>query len=156
MTRQSQSEANHAASIADGRSMGKLNAFPDGPEGSRNQPLRNNVERKDSTDLDLLVLSPAGERQKAKIQSDRIFNLGTVCIVGNVTAVVPPDEILRAVERHSKGDWGLFEDAQLNELGLHQGSWLLSTYRSSGGVRFWVVTTPDRALTSVIFRKGEQ
>jgi len=120
------------------------------------ETFRATMVMKDSADLDLLVFPPTDERRKANVQSDQLFNLGTVCIMGNVAAVVPPDEILRAVERHSEGDWGLFEYAGLNELALHRGSWLLSTYRSSGGVVFWVVTNPDRALTSVVFRKGDR
>ena len=70
--------------------------------------------------------------------------------------MVPSRRDTPAVDRHSQGDWGLFDDAQLNELALHRGSWLLSTYQSSGGIRFCIVTTPDRKLTSVVFRKGEQ
>ena len=42
--RQCPNEANHAASIAGGRPLGKAKAFLARPEGPRNQPLRNNVE----------------------------------------------------------------------------------------------------------------
>jgi hypothetical protein len=117
--------------------------------------FRATLVKKDSTDMNLLVLPPADAKLKSEITSKPLFNLGALCILENVAGAVPPDEILRAVERHARGDWGVFEDAGLNELALHRGSWLLSTYRSSGGIKFWVVTTPDPAMTFVMFRKGD-
>lgn len=119
------------------------------------EKFRATLVKKDSTDVNLLVLPPVDAKLKSEITSKPLFNLGALCILENVASAVPPDEILRAVERHARGDWGLFEDAGLNDLALHRGSWLFSTYRSSGGMKFWVVTTPDRATTFVMFRKGE-
>ena len=119
------------------------------------EKFRATLVRKDSTDMDLLVLPPVDAKMKSEITSKPLFNLGALCILENVAGAVPPDEILRAVERHAIGDWGMFEDAELNALALRRRSWLFSTYRSSGGIKFWVVTTPDRGMTFVMFRKGE-
>jgi hypothetical protein len=119
------------------------------------EKFRATLVRKDSTDLNLLVLPPVDAKLKSEITPKPLFNLGALCILENVASAVPPDEILRAVERHARGDWGLFEDVGLNQLALRRRSWLFSTYKSSGEIKFWVVTTPDRAMTFVMFRKGE-
>ena len=120
------------------------------------EKFRVTLVKRDSTDLNLLVLSPMDTKLKSEITAKPLFNLGTLCILEDVAGAVPPDEILRAVERHARGDWGLFEGAQQNALALHKRSWLFSTYKSSGGIKFWVVTAPDRGMTFVMFRKGEQ
>jgi len=119
------------------------------------EKFRATLVKKQSTDLSLLVLPPADPRMKSEGASKPLFNLGARCILGNVAAAVPPDEILQAVERHARGDWGLMEDVELNNLALRTRSWLFSSYCSSGGIKFWVITTPDRATTFVMFRKGE-
>jgi hypothetical protein len=120
------------------------------------EKFRATLVRKDSTEINLLVLPAADAKPKAEITSKPLFNLGSLCVLENVADAVPPDEILRAVERHAHGDWGLFDDPAQNTLALRKRSWLFSTYQSSGAVRFWVVTTPDRAMTFVMFRKGER
>jgi hypothetical protein len=88
------------------------------------EKFRASLVKRDSTDLDLLVLPAVDAKMKSEITSKPLFNLGALCILENVAGAVPPDEILQAVERHANGDWGLFEDAGLNELALHRRSWL--------------------------------
>ena len=47
------------------------------------------------------------------------------------------------VARHSSGDWGgdtCPEDAIANEQSLIDGSRLLSVYRTSKGVKLWIIT----------------
>jgi len=120
------------------------------------EKFRATLVKKDSTEINLLVLPAADGRPKSEISGKPLFNLGSLCVLENVADAVPPDEILRAVERHARGDWGLFDDPAQNTLALRENSWLFSTYQSSGGIRFWVVTTPDRGMTFVMFRKGER
>ena len=50
-----------------------------------------------------------------------------------------PTEVL---DRHHRGDWGDVcpDDAQLNEDALVDGSRLMSVYRTSRGVKLWIIT----------------
>jgi len=56
------------------------------------------------------------------------------------------------VARHIKGDWGEVcdEDRQANEDALRDGERLLSAYRTSKGVKIWVITEADRSSTCVL------
>lgn len=60
-----------------------------------------------------------------------------------------PLEFLR---RHITGDWGevCAEDAAENELSLREGFRLLSAYRTSKGVKFWLITESDRSVTTLL------
>jgi hypothetical protein len=46
------------------------------------------------------------------------------------------------LQRHARGDWGdvCEEDRQANEQALIDGSRLLSPYRTSLGVKLWIIT----------------
>jgi len=61
------------------------------------------------------------------------------------------------LRRHAAGDWGEVcpEDGQLNDEALKDGSRILSAYRTSKGVKIWVITeaTDDdghRAATTLL------
>jgi hypothetical protein len=56
------------------------------------------------------------------------------------------------VARHIRGDWGdcCPEDRQANEDALRDGERLLSVYRTSMGVKIWVITEADRSSTCVL------
>lgn len=56
------------------------------------------------------------------------------------------------ISRHISGDWGevCAEDAAENELALREGFRLLSAYRTSKGVKLWVITEADRSLTTLL------
>ena len=56
------------------------------------------------------------------------------------------------VSRHIVGDWGecCEEDRQANENALVHGERLLSVYRTSKGIKLWVLTEADRTLTCVL------
>ena len=58
---------------------------------------------------------------------------------------------MSALQRHTKGDWGELdpEDWAENELSLKEGFRLLSAYRSSQGVKFWILTEADRTATTI-------
>lgn len=80
------------------------------------------------------------------------FRLGRLVATTNLTAVVPPDAILAAVQRHASGDWGdvCEEDRLANEEALLTGSRLMSVYFTSDGRPFWVITEWDRSVTTVL------
>lgn len=66
---------------------------------------------------------------------------------------VPPSEMLRALRRHARGDWGDEldrEDMAANDLALKDGGRLVSAYRIEAGVKFWIITEADRSATTVL------
>ena len=60
--------------------------------------------------------------------------------------------MLRALSWHKAGNLGELcpEDVAENERGLREGFRLLLVYRSTGGVKFWIITGWDRFLTTVL------
>jgi hypothetical protein len=80
------------------------------------------------------------------------FRLGNVLATPNVISEVTRDEILQALNRHSRGDWGEVggEDRKANEDALQSEERLLSVYTSSSGTKFWVITAADRSSTTVL------
>ena len=56
------------------------------------------------------------------------------------------------VGRHIYGDWGdvCEEDQQTNEEALEHGLRLLSSYRTTAGVKLWVITEADRSVTTIL------
>ena len=75
--------------------------------------------------------------------------LGQVVATPGVIAAIPNAEMMRALARHARGDWGELcpEDAQENELWSFR---LLSAYTSSAGVKFWIITEADRSATTFL------
>ena len=80
------------------------------------------------------------------------FSLGRLLITPGAQAVLTNDEVLLALGRHLRGDWGEVsaEDAAENELSLREGFRILSAYRTDSGVKFWIITEADRAATTVL------
>ena len=80
------------------------------------------------------------------------FLLGQVVATPNALHAIPPSEVVGALDRHSKGDWGTLEQADwdANEQALlHEGR-LFSAYHSSQNVKFWIITEWDRSVTTVL------
>ena len=80
------------------------------------------------------------------------FKLGRLFSTPGVSREIPSGDILQAIARHSRGDWGNVceEDREENELSLREGFRLVSVYESSAGQRFWVITEADRESTTVL------
>ena len=80
------------------------------------------------------------------------FSLGALVATPNALAHVPYDEILVALSRHVRGDWGTMdpEDLETNEQALKRGGRLFSSYQSIGNVKFWIITEADRSATTVL------
>jgi hypothetical protein len=53
--------------------------------------------------------------------------------------------------RHATGDWGdlCAFDRRQNELALHDGYRVLSTYEVAAG-RVWIITEADRSVTTIL------
>lgn len=80
------------------------------------------------------------------------FELGRLVITRNAQAQLPNDDVLLALGRHVRGDWGELgdEDKEENELSVRKGFRILSSYKAQNGVKFWVITEADRSSTTVL------
>ena len=80
-----------------------------------------------------------------------LFSLGYLSITDSAFCELFPAEIESAVKRHCRGDWGMQngEDWQAHDRALQLHGQILSTYQSSTGTKFWIVTERDRSFTSV-------
>ena len=80
------------------------------------------------------------------------FPLGRVVITPNAMQQVPEQDVLAALGRHGRGDWGELDEHDLkeNELSLKEGFRLLSAYRASNGTKFWIISEADRTVTTVL------
>ena len=61
-------------------------------------------------------------------------------------------EVLNAIGRHARGDWGDVneDDWEENDFSLGEGFRLLSSYRGGNDTKFWVITEHDRSTTTVL------
>jgi hypothetical protein len=80
------------------------------------------------------------------------FNLGQLVATPGVLEIVTHDEMMTALSRHLRGDWGDLdaEDKQANDDALKHGSRLLSAYHTAERTKFWIITEWDRSVTTVL------
>ena len=80
------------------------------------------------------------------------FSLGQIVSTPNALNHIPNDEILVALSRHVRGDWGTLdaEDWKTNDRALAEEARLLSAYDSKQGTRFWIITEWDRSVTTIL------
>ena len=55
-------------------------------------------------------------------------------------------------KRHVSEDWGDLdsEDKAANDTNIEEGGRLLSNYALDGGLRIWIITEPDRSVTTAL------
>ena len=80
------------------------------------------------------------------------FRLGRIISTPNAQSRLSSEDILAGIQRHQAGDWGDVDakDRAANDRALIEGSRLLSVYRSSAGITFWLITEADREATTVL------
>jgi len=80
------------------------------------------------------------------------FQLGTLSVTKRVLDAIPPAELVAALRRHSRGDWGDLgsSDIAQNQRALKKGGRLCSRYVSSAGQPFWIITDADRSVTTAL------
>jgi hypothetical protein len=80
------------------------------------------------------------------------FPLGQIVATANALTQITHADILPALSRHVRGDWGDLdrEDWQANESALAHGGRLFSVFHSAGGVKFYIITEWDRSVTTVL------
>lgn len=71
-------------------------------------------------------------------------------------AAISEADMEAALNRHLSGDWGDLcpEDRDANDRALREGTRLLSSYSSSEGETFWIITEWDRSATTVLLPAG--
>jgi hypothetical protein len=80
------------------------------------------------------------------------FPPGRVVITANAARELSQEDVSLALRRHLRGDWGELEHAdwQANERALLVGCRLLSAYTSQTGLRYWIISEPDRSATTIL------
>lgn len=80
------------------------------------------------------------------------FELGRTVITRNAMGGLHPVDVLQALYRHSRGDWGDLcdEDKQTNEQALKNGGRLFSKYHDRARTAFYVITEWDRSVTTIL------
>lgn len=103
----------------------------------------------DATEIYCLVCN-----QRITIESPPKFSLGQlVATPGAQGAIISAgQDPLEFILRHQSGDWGEVpkEDKEENERSLQHGWRLLSAYRTTKGVKLWVITEADRSATTIL------
>ncbi len=84
--------------------------------------------------------------------TSRNVTLGQTVITAHAADALHPADVLDALSRHARGDWGevCAADAAENELSITEGARLLSAYTDRSGVKFWIITEWDRSATTVL------
>ena len=81
-----------------------------------------------------------------------MFRLGQVVVTDQATAQLTLDDVMFALRRHVRGDWGeagVCDRRQFRRARL-DGCRVLSAYRAANGTRFWVITEADQHRTTVM------
>ncbi|QDT13483.1 hypothetical protein K239x_55010 [Planctomycetes bacterium K23_9] len=80
------------------------------------------------------------------------FPLGRIVMTKGVHLSIATDQLVVALLRHAKGDWGdvCDEDRHTNEESLTRGFRLLSEYRSLDNTKFWIISEADRSCTTIL------
>lgn len=81
-----------------------------------------------------------------------LFPLGQLFMTPGAERQVPPSEMLQALRKHARGDWGELvpDDLAANDRAVREGTRIFSAYRTCTGVKFWIITEADRSLTTVL------
>jgi hypothetical protein len=94
------------------------------------------------------------DKSKITVVKPVSFGLGQLLATPGALAALEdagqtPVEFL---ERHCQGDWGdvCREDWLANDAALVEGTRLLSAYRTSKGVKLWIISEADRSSTTVL------
>lgn len=79
------------------------------------------------------------------------FSLGQVLITPGAQEAVPVSDVIEALTRHQRGDWGIVSDADKyeNDVALESDGRILSAYMS-GETEFWIITEYDRSATTIL------
>ena len=82
----------------------------------------------------------------------KYVSLGKVVMTPCASEVLSEQDIIAALSRHKRGDWGEVSevDGKANNTALKHGGRLLSAYTGADGDKFWIITEADRAYTTIM------
>ena len=96
----------------------------------------------------IVPLNPNSCRKKS------LFSLGRVVATPGVLEALGESGEMpgQFIKRHLSGDWGELcnDDRKENDLSVAKGYRILSAYRTSKGVKIWVITEADRSATTLL------
>nr|WP_325212300.1 hypothetical protein [uncultured Oscillibacter sp.] len=97
----------------------------------------------------LAVRKPPEKNKQVPVKP---VSLGRTVATPAVLNAVPFLDIMIAMERHKRHDWGdvCEADWKENDRALKTGERLLSAYKSGSGTKFWIITEWDRSVTTVL------
>lgn len=80
------------------------------------------------------------------------FELGETVITANAKNVLNMPCVNKALSRYIYGDWGNVcdEDARANDAAVKNGERILGSYKSTDGIKFWIITEADRSYTTIL------
>lgn len=80
------------------------------------------------------------------------FPLGQIMFAPKAQELLNHQEVVRALRRHARGDWGEVraEQAAENELAWQEGRCVVSRYRDAAGRPFYVLTDARRSMTFIV------
>jgi hypothetical protein len=94
------------------------------------------------------------KRMMQKITKQPLFGVGQLVATPGALAALEKtgQSAVEFLARHVTGDWGEvpLEDRTENFLSVERGFRVLSSYRTLGGERIWVITVADRSLTTLL------
>ena len=85
-------------------------------------------------------------------RSQARFPLGRIMITATAREKLNNLDVLNALGRHVRGDWGDVddEDWEANERALVEGTRLLSVYHTAEGVKFYIITEWNRSMSTLL------
>lgn len=71
---------------------------------------------------------------------------------GVIQAIPEAKEAYFALQRHLRGDWGDVspEDAEANNQSVKTKDRIISSYTSTNGTKFWIVTDAGHEITTIL------
>ncbi len=84
----------------------------------------------------------------------QLVPIGRLAATPAVLEKIPRPELMAALKRHMRRDWGDVSEAdrKANDLALNTGERLLSSYKSGSGTKFWIITEGNRSYTTILLR----
>ena len=78
--------------------------------------------------------------------------LGKVVMTACASELLSGQDIIAALSRHKRGDWGEVSEAdqRANNSALRHSGRILSDYTGADGTKFWIITEADRSYTTVL------
>jgi hypothetical protein len=78
---------------------------------------------------------------------------GAVYVTAGARHALPEaNDVLFALHRHFRGDWGEVppEDAKANDESVKSKDQIISAYTASNGVKFWIITDAGHETTTIL------